>query len=78
MTKEKTIFKILNLYGKEIGAAKTFKEACDKGMALNIDFMIKEGTRKAEIMDASFRNWYKWWHSPERKIVDIGDGFRLV
>ena len=74
-----TIFKVLNLHGQKIFTAETFQEACDKGVvALGGDFMIKEGTRKAEIMDLSFRNWYKWWTNPERKVVDTGDGFRLV
>ena len=72
------IFKILNLHGKEIDTAETFQEACDKGVALGGDFMIKEGSRKAKIMDSSFRNWYKWWTNPERKVVDTGDGFMLV
>jgi len=71
-------YKVLNLYGKAMMEGETFKEACDKGMILNEDFIIKEGTRKAEIMGITVRSWHKWWNSPKRKIINTGDGFRLV
>ena len=73
-------FKVLNINGKEIAHAKTYAEACNQGMLLSpdSDFMIKEGTRKAEVMDLAFRRWHNWFYNPDRKIVEVEGGFRLV
>ncbi len=60
-------FKVLNIHGKEIVQAETFKNACDIGMLLDRDFLIKEGNRKAEVMDIAFRRWHKWWNEKIKK-----------
>ena len=63
------MFKVPNIHGKEIWQAETFKEAVDIGMLFNEDFMVKEGTRKADIIDQSMRDWHRGWNNPELKSV---------
>jgi hypothetical protein len=73
------MFKVLNSNGKIMGVENTYRDAINLGMSMfESDFMVKEGTRKTEKIDESFRRWYNWFNSPERKIIKVDGGFRMV
>lgn len=72
------MYKVLDQDGKLLCEATSFREAFDKGMETGNDFMIKKGTKRAESILGSLRKWYKWWTSPDRRVIEEEKGFRLV
>lgn len=71
---------IMNIAGKKIAEAETFQGACIKGIEMlnGEEFRIKEGSRKSEVIDKAFIDWMWWVGSPERKVIEVPGGFKLV